>query len=413
MKSRSLWLTFVLALMSALMMVACAPTAATTDEPEVEETDAPEVEETDAPDAEETDAPDAEETDAPDAEETEAPDMGDVDESVSGSVVLWHAYQTGSAEEDTLMALIEDAQAHFPNLEIEVLQVPFDQIFNKYQNEVAAGGGPDMYVSPNDDLGNWVRGDFVEPLDEYVTEEDLAGVSETGVAGMQVDGVLYGIPESAKAVALYYNKSLVEEPATTTDELLAQAEAGVPMAFTINAYHPFGFAGAFGGELLDDSNTCIADQGGWVEAMEFLLALKEAGATLSGDEPSNVTAFQNGESAYLNNGPWALGDYRAALGEDLGVTVIEGFNALTGIDGFYLNPNSENKEGAVALGLYLSSGERAQMYTDQAGHVPIREDVTSDDELVAAFAEAAAQGYPRPQSAEFGNYWGPFGDAFT
>jgi arabinogalactan oligomer/maltooligosaccharide transport system substrate-binding protein len=29
------------------------------------------------------------------------------------------------------------------------------------------------------------------------------------------------------------------------------------------------------------------------------------------------------------------------------------------------------------------------------------------------FAQAAAAGFPRPQSVEFGNWWGPFGDAVT
>jgi arabinogalactan oligomer/maltooligosaccharide transport system substrate-binding protein len=39
--------------------------------------------------------------------------------------------------------------------------------------------------------------------------------------------------------------------------------------------------------------------------------------------------------------------------------------------------------------------------------------VTAKDPLVKAFADAAAAGFPRPQSPEFGNYWGPFGDAVT
>ena len=32
---------------------------------------------------------------------------------------------------------------------------------------------------------------------------------------------------------------------------------------------------------------------------------------------------------------------------------------------------------------------------------------------VQAFADASAQGFPRPQDSWFDNYWGPFGDAFT
>jgi arabinogalactan oligomer/maltooligosaccharide transport system substrate-binding protein len=49
--------------------------------------------------------------------------------------------------------------------------------------------------------------------------------------------------------------------------------------------------------------------------------------------------------------------------------------------------------------------------TDGAGHVPAAPGVTISDPIVQGFADAAAAGLPRPQSAQFNNYWGPFGDA--
>ena len=153
----------------------------------------------------------------------------------TGEVTLWHAYQTGSAEEDTLAVLIGNAQAEFPNLTINVLQIPFGEIFNKWQTEVAAGGGPDMFVAPNDDLGNLSRAGLLENLDSYLAGK-LDHVVQVAVDGMKVDGVLYGVPESAKAVALYYNKSLVETPPETTDELLQMVADGAPMTFFVGAY---------------------------------------------------------------------------------------------------------------------------------------------------------------------------------
>ncbi len=223
----------------------------------------------------------------------------------TGEVTLWHAYQTGSAEEDTLTVLIENARAEFPDLTINVLQIPFDQIFNKWQTEVAAGGGPDMFVAPNDDLGNISRAGLVENLDSYLAGK-LDHVSQVAVDGMKVDGVLYGVPESAKAVALYYNKSLVDTPPATTDELLQMVEDGTPMTFFIGAYHMFGWSGSFGGQLLDADNKCIADQGGWAEAMEYLLALKEAGATFDADYGVAEAPFRNGErpSSSTARGRW-------------------------------------------------------------------------------------------------------------
>jgi maltose-binding protein MalE len=61
----------------------------------------------------------------------------------------------------------------------------------------------------------------------------------------------------------------------------------------------------------------------------------------------------------------------------------------------------------------MTSQPASQIYTDEAGHVPVRDDVSSSSELVNAFAAASASGFPRPQSSEFGSFWGPFGDMFT
>ena len=360
-----------------------------------------------------TQAPAAAPTQAPAAAQPTKPPAP---KGPSGSVTLWHAYQTGSAEENTLTKLIGNAKAAFPDMKIDVLQIPFDQIFNKWQVEVAAGGGADMFVAPNDDLGNWARGKLIENLDALLKGK-LENVVQVGVDGMKVDGVLYGVPESAKAVALYYNKSMVTTPPATTDELLKAVKDGKKMTFFIGAYHMFGWSGAFGGKLMDDTGKCIADQGGWEQALQYLLDLKAAGATFTADYGVAEGPFRKGETAFFVNGPWALADYKKDLGDKLGVAVMPKGTAaaspLNGIDGFHINPNSKNKEGALALALFLTNKDSSQIYTDMAGHVPIRTDVKSADPLVATFAQASAAGFPRPQSKEFANYWTPFGDMFT
>ncbi|MFN8595687.1 MAG: extracellular solute-binding protein [Anaerolineae bacterium] len=337
--------------------------------------------------------------------------------AITGEVTLWHAYGTGSAEEQALTELIDNAKKANPDATINVLQIPFDQIFNKYQTEVAAGGGPDMFVAPNDDLGNWVRGSFVSDLTDKLAGK-LGAFQQVAIDGMTVDGKIWGVPESAKAVALYYNKSTVPEPPKTTDELLAMVKAGKKLVLNQNAYHNFGFFAAFGGKLMDDTNKCVADQGGFADALQYLLDLKAAGAEFQTDGGKADTLFRQAQADMIINGPWVLGDYKKDLGDKLGVVPMpdgpKGKSApLNGIDGFHINPNSQNPDGALALALFLTSQASSTIYTEKAGHVPIRKDVNASDPLVAAFAQASAQGFPRPQSKEFGNYWGPFGDAIT
>ena len=122
--------------------------------------------------------------------------------SISGNLTLWHSYHTGGSEEQALTQLIDKVKKDNANAKITVLNVPFDQIFNKYQTEVASGGGPDIWTVPNDDLGNMARANLLLALDAKVKDR-LGNVAPLGIDGMKVDGKIYGIPLLFKAVALY------------------------------------------------------------------------------------------------------------------------------------------------------------------------------------------------------------------
>ncbi|MGQ9612973.1 MAG: extracellular solute-binding protein [Chloroflexus sp.] len=360
-------------------------------------------------------APAAQPTAAPQPTTASAPSTGD-GMAITGMVTLWHAYGTGSAEEKAINMLIDRARAAYPDATINVLQIPFDQIFNKFNNEVSSGGGPDMFIAPNDSLGSQIRAGVLADLSEY--QSKLTDVSPTGVAGMSLDGKLYGIPESFKAVALYYNKSKVANPPATTDELLALVKAGNTLVLNQNAYHNFGWLQAFGGQLMDANGKCIADQAGGAEWFAFLKALKEVPTvTFSTDGGQADSLFKDGKADMIINGPWVLGDYRAVLGDNLGVAPMPGAakpaGPLTGVDGFYVSINSQNVASAVALAMFLTSPASMKVYVDEAGHVPVSTKVEISDPLVQAFAQASATGVPRPQIPELDNYWGPFGDAMT
>ncbi|WP_322495421.1 extracellular solute-binding protein [Chloroflexus sp.] len=336
--------------------------------------------------------------------------------AITGTVTLWHAYGTGSAEEKAINILIDRARAAYPQATINVLQIPFDQIFNKFNNEVSSGGGPDMFIAPNDSLGSQIRAGVLADLSEY--QSMLTDVAPTGVAGMSLNGKLYGIPESFKAVALYYNKSKITNPPATTDELLALVKEGKTLVLNQNAYHNFGWLQAFGGQLMDNNGKCIADLAGGPEWFAYLKALKEVPTvTFSTDGGQADSLFKDGKADMIINGPWVLGDYRAVLGDNLGVAPMPGAvkpaGPLTGVDGFYVSINSQNVAGAVALAMFLTSPESMKVYVDEAGHVPVSTKVQISDPLVQAFAQASATGVPRPQIPELDNYWGPFGDAMT
>jgi arabinogalactan oligomer/maltooligosaccharide transport system substrate-binding protein len=333
-------------------------------------------------------------------------------------LTIWHSYHTGENEEKAINQVIALYAETNPDVKVNVLAVPFDQIANKWSTEVAAGGGPDMFTMPNDDLGNWIRGGLVAPVDTYVSGK-LDGFSQLAIDGVTYEDQMYAIPGIAKAVGLYYNKSLVDSPATTTDELLQQVNDGTVLVMRPYAYHLFGvLTGAFGGTLMDDTGKCVADQGGFADAYAYLKELKDAGALFEADEGKANTMFQQGEAAYILSGPWMLGTFSESLGDDLGVVPLPagpggGATPLTGIDGWYINPNSPNQAAAVDLALFIFGKDGATIYADVAKDPMGRTDIEVSDPMIKTFADLANAGFPRPQSKEFGNWWGAFDDAST
>jgi arabinogalactan oligomer/maltooligosaccharide transport system substrate-binding protein len=384
-------LLFSLMLITAFVLSACGGAAAT---------EAPAS--TEAPAATEAPA-----TEAPAA--TEAPV-----EQVE--VTFWHAYGTGSAEEVALTALLEQAATDLPNIKISVLQVPFNDIFNKYRTDVAAGGGPDMFIAPNDSLGDDARAGLIADITDLAAGK-LEGVNQLGVDGMTLDGKLYGIPESLKALAFWYNKSLLPTPPATTDELKALMEGGTEVAFSYGCYHHYGFFKAFGGEIFDADWKVIADQGtGVTDAMTYLNELYQISKTngWTKTDGDGLAPFTEGKAVAITNGNWALGDYKNALGDNLGVAPLPAGPAgpaapMLGVDGFYFSPNSTSQEAALEVALYLTNAASQTVMMNQAGHVPVRTDVTITDPLIQGLVDAFNVGATiRPQVPQLGLYWSNF-----
>jgi arabinogalactan oligomer/maltooligosaccharide transport system substrate-binding protein len=350
---------------------------------------------------------------------SEAPSgSGSAAAPLSGELTLWHSYGSGGGETGALNKVLDKVRAENPDLKVNVAEQPFDQIFNKWNTDVGAGGGPDLFIAPNDSLFTQVDGGVLENLDDELAGK-LEGIQQVAIDGSKVDGSFYMVPESLKAVALWYDKSAIPTPPASADELLAAVKDGsIKLGINQGVYHQFGWTGAFGGTLMDDTGKCIADQGGFSDAFAYLKSLKDAGATFNTDGGALDTDFKTGKINAIIDGPWTTADFRTALGDKLAVTPIPDgpggkANPFTGTDGWYINPNSPNKDLAVQFALLMTDPANSQIFVDDAGHVPVNPAVTISDPLTQGFSDAAAAGLPRPQNAQFGNWWAPFGDALN
>ena len=390
----------------ALVAAACSSTAATpvpSAAPSVAPSVVPAVE---APSA----APSAEAPSvAPSVAPTEAP--------LTGELTVWNAYGSGgTAEGKAFEQILAEYAKVQPGVTINVLDVPFDQLYTKFETEAASGGGPDMYIAPNDNLGNEVRAGLLADVTDVVTPME-ADTVQVALDGSKVDGKYYMVPESLKAVAMFYNKDKVATPPATADELLALVKSGVKVGVNQGAYHNWGYWYGFGGQIMDDTGKCVADQAGVADAMAYLKALKDAGATFYPDGAKFQDAFKTGKLDLIIEGPWFSGDAKAAYGDKLGVAPgpkqTADFKPMTGVDGWYLNASSKNLDLAKAVAAWLVSQQAQQIYVDVAGHVPGNKNISIADPIVQGFSTAVATGFARPQIVELNNYWGNFGDALN
>ncbi|MGI8587149.1 MAG: sugar ABC transporter substrate-binding protein [Chloroflexia bacterium] len=337
---------------------------------------------------------------------------------VTGPLTIWESYGSshGSAESNAFDAAMAQFAKDNPGANITKLDVPFADLFNKFETAAAAGGGPDLYIAPNDSLGKEVRAKLLLPLDDKLAGH-LGNDLDTAVNGSKVDGKLYEVPESLKAVAMFYDTSKLKTPPATTDDLMTAVKGGLKIGLNQSAYHTFGYFNAFGGKIFDDTGKAIA--GAEVAAsLQYLKDLKAAGAQFFTDGDKLSAAFKNGDIAATIDGPWLTGDYKKALGDKLAVAPMPAgpkgpSTPMTGVDGWYVNANTKNADQAVNFALYMTSPAIEQIWVDTAGHVPADKTIKISDPLVKGFSTAAAGGYPRPQIKQLDNFWGPFGDALN
>ncbi len=368
-------------------------------------------------------APSAATSAAPSAATSAAPSAA----ALTGAVTIWEAYgASGSAEKTAFDTIVANVQAANPGLTITVLDVPFANLFTKFETEAGSGGGPDLYIAPNDSLPKEARASLLKDLSSMSATLAAApyNISQTALTADTVDGKLYAIPESMKAVALFYRTDqLATAPATTAD-YIAAAQAGKKIGIVYGAngggaYYQWGFYGAFGGTILDPATgKCAATAtSGVADSLKFLTDFKAAGGILYKNDTDAKNDFLSGKIAGFIDGPWQTGDLKKALGDKLAVApgpkAVADFSPMAAPDGYYINASSPNADLAVQVALQMIAPANEQLFVDQAGHIPANATITSSDKINQGFAAAVATGFARPTAKELDNYWTNFGNAIA
>ncbi|HXU86007.1 MAG TPA: extracellular solute-binding protein [Verrucomicrobiae bacterium] len=340
---------------------------------------------------------------------------------LSGSLTIWEAYgASGTSEKDAFDKIVANVKAANPGLTVNVTDVPFNNLFTNFETQAAAGSGPDMYIAPNDSLPSEARNNLLVDVSDLADTLKAApyNTSDVAITASTVDGKMYEIPESMKAVELFYNNTVLTSAPVTIDDWKANASklGWVYGANGGGAYYLWGLYSTFGGKILADDGKCAATAGGVADALKWLQDMKAAGMKFYQNDNDAKADLISGKIAGFIDGPWQSGDLKKALGDKLAVAAgpkgTGEWAPMTAPDGFYINASSKNVDLAKAFALQFLLPANEQIFAD-AGHLPANTTLKPTDPIAQAFSALMPSGFARPTAVELNNYWGNFGNALA
>ena len=308
-----------------------------------------------------------------------------------------------------------------PNITVDVLAVPFDQLQNKFQTEAAAGGGPTLTFGPQDRMAGYATAGLLAEIPADTAF--LKDLVPAAVEGGKVGGKLVGVPVNNKVLALFYNKSKVTEEPKDFDALLAAAKTD-KMALTADWFHNYMWAPAFGAKFMDENGKVVIDSPEGAAAYAYFKQVCESeGVTCDSNDGDMDTLFRQGEVAFRIQGPWASGDFIKDLGaENVGVMAIPTIPGhseprpwnQSEMASINVNAKPEEVDAALKFLEYFTSKEVQVEFLNQANWIPANSSVdTSSNPVVGGFLKQVPNSDPFPVLPELGATWDPMGNAIT
>lgn len=338
-------------------------------------------------------------------------------------IVLWHAYN--GTEREALAATAAKWNAEHPDRTVDLVAVPFGAFADKLTSAIPGGNGPDLFIYPQDRIGDWADSGVIEPIEFWVDDEKAARFTTESLESMAYRGSLYGLPLAVKSLALYYRTDLVATPPATTNALLAfapqmKARDGYALAYAnVDLYGHAPWLFGHGGKIMDDAGQLAIATPEAAAAMAFARQLVEQGVTPPQAEgPLVATLFNTGKAAMAISGPWFVADIAAGVPwkvAPLPVVSSTGIPAspFLGAEGILMSARAHDKEAAFAVLEALTSDaaaiERAKLARQVVPNPQAYADpAIANDDVLTAFRAQLEHTIPMPKGPAMRMVWTPY-----
>lgn len=301
-------------------------------------------------------------------------------------------------------------------LPIDLVYVDNDEIkvtlLKAQQNEAS----PDILIMPNDHLGlnlsfrelpeSWLQ----QSIEPYYLPYDL----RTARLGVPVIG--------GNQLVLYFNKRFVESPINDFNEL-ADVVGSFPEGVSSilwSVMEPFWFQPFYS---INEASFFIAGRPDldrpemWRGLSNYRRLIEMSSIDLTCDYSCAFNGFAQGKAAYTINGEWAMQEFSALLGDDLGVVRLPSF------EGHLLHPyygsrvfampekrplSDKQKKMVQSLLEGMLSEEFQMALWRRAQLMPVHNGVASalDDPVYSSLADQVKQGNYMPQTPAMTVVWG-------
>lgn len=338
-------------------------------------------------------------------------------------LLIW----VGPNREDANLQLVTEKFTE--ELGIPVTVEVVDPLTDKFQQAAATGDGPDIVLWAHDRFGEWAAGGLITPVEP--SADFRVGVLETGWDAVSFGGRVWGYPVGVEAIALIYNKALVDAPPASFEEIATMPVKQDGVARIMwdynNTYFTFPLMAANGGYAFikkdgtyDGKDTGVNNAGA-IQGGEVLKSLIDDGVMPAGVDYGVMDGAMNkGEVAMVINGPWAWGNLKTS-GIDFGVAPLPSVAGkpsvpFIGVTSFAINAASPNKDLAVELiENYILTDDGLNAW-NAGGNLGALADLSvgaaqSSDANVATTLANAAIGVPMPSNPEMGAFWSAMGPA--
>ena len=234
-------------------------------------------------------------------------------------------FPTWQAEEPGISTwwkeLIAAYEKRYPDVKVNLQQVPFAQFVKQMTVRFAAGNPPDIVHLPSRDFASFADQGWLEPLDERLKGTDIAASWPPLQSEMQWSGKTQGVLLMGYGGVLFYNEAKLKEAKLavpkTPDEWLAAMKATTDAGkghfglATITAEHP--------NMVVEMASWVIGSGADWLKGGRYSFTDPAVVKAVDGWRQSiayapkgtnSATArqlFIDGKVTFLRDGPWVWG----------------------------------------------------------------------------------------------------------